>query len=1057
MAMLLRVLGPLEVRVGDGWTAVPAPKWRALLAALLAEPNRVVTTGDLISELWGSSAPAGARKLVSGYVLQLRRLIADPAGHRLVTQAPGYRLAVVREDIDAACFEDLLAAGRRALHDEDAAQASDLLTRALALWRGPALADVPRGPKAAAEADRLDELYLAAVELRIDASMRSGRTAGLVAELRALTAKHPLREQLWYRLMLVLEDSGRTAEALAAYSRAQAVIGTELGADPGPDLRQLHLRLLRGGPPDGGRSTARPPILATSQPTRPVVPQQLPAPVRNFTGRTRELAALTKLMDQSGGRIPDGAAVCAISGPPGVGKTALALRWAQQATGRFPDGQLYVNLRGYDEDDPVSAPHVLSVFLRGLGVDSRDIAADGQERAAQYRTVLAGRRALVVLDNARDAEQARPLLPGTSGCFVIVTSRDMLSGLVARNGAERMQLGALPVEDALALLRALLGARVDAEPEAAAALADLCCCLPLALRVAAERASARAAVPLASLVDELTDERQRLDLLDAGSDGGTAVRSVFSWSYRHLESAVARAFRLVGLHPGPDLEPYAAATLTGSTPRQARRLLADLARTHLIHETGPNRFGMYDLFRAYARELAGTEDGPAGHDALTGLLDYYLGTSAAAMDVLYPAETSRRPCMPRSAGLVAPVADAAAAQQWLDAERANLIAAAGHAADHGWPAHATLLSATLDRYFSFGYHLAEATSLHGHALRAARASGDCSAEAAALSHLGVVEAMRNGFSQAADYARQASVLFEATGNRAGLARALHRLALMERRVGQLQRSLEHATRCLMLCRQDDDRLGQARALQNLGTTKRVQGRFASAARDQRRALALFEELADRLGQSVTVRELGVIELRLGRLGPAADHLRQAQALCRETSNPNGQAAALSLLGLVQLRQGHHEQAVTCQQRALAAYRDMSDREGEIEVLARLALIDAESGQYRRALQRLELALDLARRFDLRPLENAVLNGLGEAALGAGDAGQACTWHTAALQLAGQTSNDEQQVRAYHGLALAHSALGDQRQAECYLQQSVSAFVSTSDGLGAAEAARIPAP
>jgi tetratricopeptide (TPR) repeat protein len=789
------------------------------------------------------------------------------------------------------------------------------------------------------------------------------------------------------------------------------------------------------------------------RPAHLVVPQQLPAPVRHFTGRARELAGLTKLLDQSGGTSTDGAPVCTITGPPGAGKTALALHWAHQVAGRFPGGQLYINLRGHDDDDPVSAPHALAAFLRSLGVDSRDIAADDQERAAQYRSLLASRRALVVLDNAYDAKQARPLLPGSAGCFVLVTSRDMLSGLVARNGAERMQLGTMSGQDALALLRALLGVRVDAEPEASAALAGLCCRLPLALRVAAERASVRAAAPLASLVAELADERQRLDLLDAGSDAGTAVRSVFSWSYRHLDPAAARAFRFVGLHPGSDLEPYAAGALTGSTPQQARRLLADLARTHLIRETGADRFSMYDLFRVYARELARTEDGPAGRDGLTSLLDYYLGASAAAMETLYPAETRRRPCIPRPPSPVAPMADAAAALRWLDSERANIVAAAGYAADHGWPAHATLLSSTLDRYLSFGYHLPEAASLHDHALRAARASGDRSAEAATLSHLGVVETMQNRFSQAADYHRQAMMLFEAAGNRSGLAHALYRLALMERHTGQLQLSLIHASRCLVLCRENGDRIGQARALQNLGTTKRVQGRFASAARDQHRALALFEELADQLGQSVAVKELGIIELRLGHPDPAADRFRQAQALCRETGNPSGQAAALSLLGLVQLRQGHHEQAVTCQWQALAAYRGISDREGEIEVLARLALIDTESGQCEHALQHLKLALDLARKSGLRPLENAVLNALGEAALGAGHAGQARAWHAAALQLAGQTGNDEQQNRAHLGLAQAHSGLGDQHQAESHLRQSAIA----SDDSGAPEAARIPAP
>ena len=367
--------------------------------------------------------------------------------------------------------------------------------------------------------------------------------------------------------------------------------------------------------------------------------------------------------------------ISAIGGTAGVGKTALAVQWAHQVAGRFPDGQLYVNLRGYDPGQPVTAADALAGFLRALGVPGQDIPAEEDERAARYRSLLAGRRMLVVLDNAGSVEQVRPLLPGAAGCVVLVTSRDALAGLVARDGARRLDLDLLPLPDAVGLLRALIGARVDADPAAAAALAERCARLPLALRVAAELAAARPDVPLAELAGELADQQRRLDLLDAGGDPRTAVRAVFSWSYRHLDADAGPGVPAGRPAPRPRLRP-------------ARRRRADrhhrgagppgcwtvLARAHLIQPAGPGRYGMHDLLRAYAAELAATEDGEeARRAALTRLFDYYLAGAAAAMDALYPAEQHSRPRPPASAQPVPPLPTAATARDWLDAERASLV------------------------------------------------------------------------------------------------------------------------------------------------------------------------------------------------------------------------------------------------------------------------------------------------------------------------------------------------------------------------------------------------
>ncbi|MDQ4032540.1 MAG: NB-ARC domain-containing protein, partial [Actinomycetota bacterium] len=419
------------------------------------------------------------------------------------------------------------------------------------------------------------------------------------------------------------------------------------------------------------------------------VPHQLPADTSHFVGRAEELRQLSKLLGNSVTEDGGTVVISAVSGTAGVGKTALALRWAHRVRDEFPDGQLYVNLRGYDPDRPLSAADALAGFLRALGMAGQDIPLELEERAASYRSLLDGRRMLIVLDNASTVEQVRPLLPGTASC-VVVTSRDSLAGLVARHGAQRLDLDLLIPEDAVALLGVLIGSRVTTEPDVAAALARQCAWLPLALRVAAELAVTRPATTLAQLVDELSDQQRRLDLLDADGDDRTAIRAVFSWSYHHLPAETARAFRLVGLHPGPSLDSYAAAALVKSSHQEAQRHLDVLTRAHLI-QLSSGRYGMHDLLRAYATDLATDEERTA---ALTRLFDHYLATAAAAMDTIYPAERHRRPRVPAVVTPSPPVVEPQDARAWLDTERATLADVCAFTAAHGWPGHTVALART---------------------------------------------------------------------------------------------------------------------------------------------------------------------------------------------------------------------------------------------------------------------------------------------------------------------------------------------------------------------------
>jgi tetratricopeptide (TPR) repeat protein/transcriptional regulator with XRE-family HTH domain len=716
-------------------------------------------------------------------------------------------------------------------------------------------------------------------------------------------------------------------------------------------------------PPGPGGEAAQPP------------PWQLPAAAADFTGRSAELTTLTGLMDGSlkqGEHPPGTVLITAIGGTAGVGKTALAVHWAYQVADRFPDGQLYVNLRGYDPGQPTLAADALAAFLRALGVPGRDIPADTAERAARYRSLLAGRRMLVLLDNASSAEQVRPLLPASPGCLTVVTSRDALAGLVARDGARRLDLDLLSPADAGALLTTLIGDRAAADPAATAALATACARLPLALRVAAELAAAHPDTPLATLVTELADRQRRLDLLEAGGDPYTAVRAVFSWSCQHLDPAAVRTFRLLSLHPGDDFEVWAAAALTGTTLTQTRHLLDTLARANLIHTSAAGRYAQHDLLRAYGRELAAEADG-AGQiqAALTRLFDHYLHAAATAMDTLFPAETGRRPRIPGPA-TATPVLDGAdAARAWLDTHRDTLILVATHAAGHGWPGHAVLLSATLFRYLDIGGHFDQAAVLHDRARHAAGSLGDAVAEAAAANRLGTTQWRRERYRSAAGYLNQAVARYGDTDDRRGEASALTNLAILETTRGRYPQAAGHLRRALRLSQEIGDRFGEGHALGNLGNIEMRQGRYRQAAERQEQALALYREIGDRAGEVTALTRLGTAEIHLGQYEQAAAHQQDALALYRDTGDRYGVAGALSNLATIDRHLGHHERAIERQRQALALYRDLGGGVGEAQAL----------------------------------------NGLGEALLAAGRPDEAMTQHARALDLAEHAGEKLLQARA----------------------------------------------
>jgi tetratricopeptide (TPR) repeat protein/transcriptional regulator with XRE-family HTH domain len=850
---------------------------------------------------------------------------------------------------------------------------------------------------------------------------RAGLSARAVSDIERGRVRYPRPESV--RLLgCALGLTGLELDRFRALARAAYWAGRDEGQEADGDGS--------GRQPD---LPAVDPLNATRCHDPGRIPAQLPLDVRGFTGRNRELAGLDALLDATTGS--NSVVIAAIVGTAGVGKTALAVRWAHRVADRFGDGQLYLDLRGYDPDRPMSSGDALAALLGDLGVRGADLPHDVAARASQYRTLLAGRRVLLVLDNARDTEQIRLLLPGTGSC-VVVTSRDCLAGLVARHGAWRVELDLLPEGEAVDLLRLLVGDRVAVEPYAATSLADHCARLPLALRVAAEFAVARPAASLATLAVELAREQRRLDVLDAGGDPRTAVRAVFSWSYRHLPTEACRVHRSLGLHPDHDSDVYALAALTGTGLAPLRGLLDQLCRAHLVQQTRPGRYGTHDLLRVYAAEQARLEDTERDRQAaMTRLLDHYRCTAAAAVDTLFPGSSHRRPRVKPSGSPVPAVHEPPEARAWLDTERANLVAAAVHAATRGWPAHAVDLSAILTSYLDTGSHYTEAVTIHTHALHAARCTGDRRGEAAALCSLGLVQWRWGRYPRAADHHEVALALARKTGDRGIQARALNNLGLICWQQGRYQQAAEHLRRALALVRTVGRPCDQASALDNLGEVYQQWGKYQEAYYHFQQALAIARAEGDVVGEAAACNNVGTLCRRWGCLDEARDHHERALALAREAGHLVVEATALNNLGLIHQRDGRLDQAHDHHRRALALCRETGYRADEADALDNLGILYRRRGQFDQAIDHHERALALARDIGYRQVETSTLNSLGETHQAAGRPTAAGVAHQTALALADEAGDRYQQARAHDGIAQAMHATGQGRDARRHWQEA----------------------
>jgi DNA-binding SARP family transcriptional activator len=625
------LLGPLQVECDGVTVPIKSAKQRVVLAALALAGGKPVTVDRLIKCLWDDQPPSSARNTVQNFVLRLRRALQAGGPCPLVSASAGYRLEVDAEAVDLYGFESLQRNARSQAAAGDVRSADRLIDEALGMWRGEPLADVVSEALHREVVPGLVEAHLTAREERLDLDLRLGRHQEAVARLTEQTTRYPLRERGWAQLMLALYRCGRTAEALAAYQKASKVLAEELGVDPGPELRRLFQAMLTDDPQ---LALADPVLAAGSEPTPgkrapSVVPRQLPTVTGHFVGRASELDKLsTRLAAATDSALT---AFSVIGGTAGIGKSKLAVHWGHLHADRFPDGQLYVNLRGFDPAGvPLSPKDAVRGFLSALGVPPSHIPVDPDERYALYRSQLAGCRMLVVLDNARDAEQVRPLLPGAPGPVVLVTSRDQLGGLVALDGALPLNLDPLTEGEARDLLVHRLGwYQVEWEPAEVDALITWCAGLPVALVILAARAALNPDRALAELVDERRDPLRRLDGLSVG-EGAADLRTVFSWSYHALSAEAARVFRLLGLHRGPDIDLSAVASLTALERAQAHSALAELTRVRLVAERAAGCYSLHDLLRAYAVDLAVTHDTAADRgNALRRLDDHYRPTRGA--------------------------------------------------------------------------------------------------------------------------------------------------------------------------------------------------------------------------------------------------------------------------------------------------------------------------------------------------------------------------------------------------------------------------------------------
>ncbi|WP_307840351.1 BTAD domain-containing putative transcriptional regulator [Streptomyces sp. G44] len=1002
--MHFRLLGPVEAWREGRRLALGGPKPRALLAALLLEPGRVVSADALIDAIWGDKPPDTARSLIQSYVSALRRALSPGV---IETQPPGYLIHADADVVDRAAFERLTAQGRQAAAAGDHASAARLLSEALALWRGPALGGI--GETLRAMADQLEEARQAALEERIAADLaQAGRETELVAELTALVATHPTRERLRGQLMLALYRLGRQADALAVYAEGRDVLAEELGIDPGPGLRAMHEAILRGDdellpaaqhPPTAGEPTPGDHLRTPDAGPLPA-PALLPPAIGDFTGREAQLSEIRAALTATEPR--DAMPVVAVTGPGGVGKSVLGVTAAHRVAAAYPDGQLYAELRG--ATDPVAPGEVLGRLLRALGADPPEGDA---ERRDLFRSMVAGRRVLLVLDDAGSESQVRPLLPGSATCGVLITARPRLAALPCTH---RTDLDVLDTEPGARLLARVAGERrVRDEPDAVRRIVELCGGLPLALRIAGARLATRRHWTARTLAERLADERHRLDELAVGD---LEVRAGLSVSYRALDTPARTALRRLGLLAAPDVASWVVAALLDVSETEAERVVEQLIDAQLLHCTvvdraGQPRYRPHDLVQVYAAERAEAEDTPAERSAAVGRA---LGaglwltgrvasaTPSGAVELHRGFLDSGGPASAASDAmrrLVRPVGPEATRRAladpsaWFEAEADAFAAAVERAAAydlHGLACEAA--AAPCSSAHAVGNRLQAWWRRHDAALAAARRAEDRSGEALLLIGLGQLRYEQDRFDESQAYFRQAAGLCAELGDARGRAAALAGLGSALREAGRLRAALDVLTRAVEGFRGLHDDPGLGLSCRFAGTVHLELGELQKAFDLLDESLRAYRRLGSRRGEALTVRSLSLVHRALGAYEKAEELADHAVDLLRLIGDPLMSAYAVQARAKCRFRLGRCAEAAADLRDVLATCRSHHDRFGEALALRTIGECELAAGRPETAEKHLTEAAALWAALDL-PLPRArTLRDLAAAREAAGDREQA---------------------------------------------------------------------
>jgi DNA-binding SARP family transcriptional activator/Tfp pilus assembly protein PilF len=910
--MEIRLLGPLEVHDGHRRPIpVTSPKQRIVLAALAVQPGQVVSLDRLVDCLWGDQPPATARDTVHSHVVRLRRNLHVDGVAPVRTQAPGYLLDLPPESVDLFQVDQARRRAAQSVVAGDDVAAVDLLTEALARWRGPMLSDVNSAVLRAETQPTWEEIRLQLIADRLDAALRLGRHNDHLAELRSLVLEHPLRERFRGQLMVALDAAGQRAAALEEFQEARRVLVAELGIEPGPQLHEVQQRILAG----------------SSSPSvpDPTGPAELPHAVANFVGREDELARLDSVLARAATG-PGWTPILVLEGPGGIGKTATALRWAHEHRGQFPDGQLYLDLQGFGPDNsPVPAAEALWHLLQSLGIPADQIPDGVAVRAARLRSRLSGKRVLLVLDNARHVDQVRPLLPGSATCFVIITSRVRMGGLIARDQAVTMRLDPLTTAESLRLLADRLGEdRVRAELAAAIELVNWCGNIPLALTIVAARALEDSHIALSELTDQLRHGR-RLDAFDTEDSADGNLRTVYSWSYQALSANAATLFADLARHPGPNFSGEAAGAIAGLPYPEVQVHLAELTRTHLLDRLSAHRYRFHDLLRAYAHELPSRSDTA---QAARRALDWYLHSAVNAGLTLRPhrapvsLEELSPAVTPKSFGSYPE------ALAWCEEEHGNLMAAMRAAQAQGLPGHGWRIALALWSFYYITKRREDWLAASELGWRYAREAGDQLAEGAILASLGTALCESRRYDEALDRYAQALVHHRAVDDHDREASTLNSVAVVHGERGHFAEARAAFNEAREAYARVGNLQGEGLSLSNMALCFLELGEPEEAMAYNRKALAVYRELGDRYCEAICLANIAEVHVKAAEHRLAVEIFTEALTIHAEMGNRQGIARTSLGLGHSQSALGDDLAARASWQQAHEIFEDLGDPEAD---------------------------------------------------------------------------------------------------------------------------------